>query len=302
MDIRALLQFLQIAKDGSFTRAAANLYLAQPTLSKTVHNLEEELGVPLFQKNRQQAELTDYGIKLVELATPIVNDFQSIPTWLHDVENNPSGDVHVGVTPMLAGLYLISQITPFCADYPNINLRFSERGSNDIRAMVEACQCDVGFCMEDDSICNSGLLDAYPLFSKEIVALIPYSNPLSQQERVKVSDLRNEKFNFYTEGHAIKHAVFRRCQEAGFTPKINFISGNSSILINLSEHGSGITILPKPFLSVHKCSNLAVVPFDPIFPWNCCMIVKRGRYQSVATQRFITYMLDYFHMNAEDEA
>ena len=190
---------------------------------------------------------------------------------------------------MLAGLYLISQITPFCADYPNINLRFSERGSNDIGAMVEACQCDVGFCMENDSICNSGLLDAYPLFSKEIVAIIPYSNPLSQQERVKVSDLRNEKFNFYTEGHAIKHAVFRRCQEAGFTPKINFISGNSSILINLSEHGSGITILPKPFLSVHKCSNLAVVPFDPIFPWNCCMIVKKGRYQSVAAQRFITY-------------
>lgn len=74
--------------------------------------------------------------------------------------------------------------------------------------------------MENDSICNSGLLDAYPLFSKEIVALIPYSNPLSQQERVKVSDLRNEKFNFYTEGHAIKHAVFRRCQEARFTPEL----------------------------------------------------------------------------------
>ena len=250
MDIRALLQFLQIAKDGSFTRAAANLYLAQPTLSKTVHNLEEELGVPLFQKNRQQAELTDYGIKLVELATPIVNDFQSIPTWLHDVEDHPKGDVHVGVTPMVAGLYLISQINPFCTAHPNINLRFSERGSNDIRAMVEASQCDVGFCMESDAVYASGLLDVYSLFSKEIVALIPYSDPLSQQKQVRIADLRQEKFNFYTEGHAIKHAIFRRCQEAGFTPQINFVSGNSSILINLSEHGSGITILPKPFLSV----------------------------------------------------
>ena len=301
MDIRALLQFLQIAKDGSFTRAAANLYLAQPTLSKTVPTLDEEWGVPLFQKNRQQAELTDYGIKLVELATPIVNDFQSIPTWLHDVEDHPKGDVHVGVTPMVAGLYLISQINPFCTAHPNINLRFSERGSNDIRAMVEASQCDVGFCMESDAVYASGLLDVYSLCRKEIVALIPYSDPLSQQKQVRIADLRQEKFNFYTEGHAIKHAIFRRCQEAGFTPQINFVSGNSSILINLSEHGSGITILPKPFLSVHKCSNLAVVPFDPIFPWKCCMITKKGRYQSAAVQQFTSYMIDYFRTDVDND-
>ena len=80
---------------------------------KSAHPIEmwrsNKLGIK-EKISRGNFELTDYGIKLVELVTPIVNDFQSIPTWLHDVENNPSGDVHVGVTPMLAGLYLISQI------------------------------------------------------------------------------------------------------------------------------------------------------------------------------------------------
>ena len=69
---------------------------------KSAHPIEmwrsNKLGIK-EKISRGNFELTDYGIKLVELVTPIVNDFQSIPTWLHDVENNPSGDVHVGAPP-----------------------------------------------------------------------------------------------------------------------------------------------------------------------------------------------------------
>ena len=102
MDVRSLLQFLQIAKDGSYTKAAANLYLAQPTLSKTIHNLEDELGVPLFQKDKQRIELTEHGRRLVEIATPIVNDFQQIPQWLHDRDGMCIGSASIGVTPSFA--------------------------------------------------------------------------------------------------------------------------------------------------------------------------------------------------------
>ena len=73
-------RFLQIAKDGSYTKAAASLYLVQPTLSKTIQNMEQELGVRLFQKDGQKLELTESGKRLVEIATPIINQFQQIPT------------------------------------------------------------------------------------------------------------------------------------------------------------------------------------------------------------------------------
>lgn len=288
MDIRSLLQFLQISKDGSYTRAAANLYLAQPTLSKTIHNLEEELGVPLFQKSKQQIELTDYGRKLVELATPIVNDFRSIPLWLHDIEDHPRGDVRVGTTPMIASLYLISQITPFCTLYPDINLIISEHGTNDILSMIQANECDIGLCMDGPAVQSLSNLSVYPLFSKEIVALIPNDDPLSTRASIRMSELRDRKFNIYTEGHAIKGAIFDRCKECGFVPQINFSSGNSSILIKLTESRSGITILPKPFLSVHTCDNLSIVSFEPVFPWNCCMVMKNhdtkaSRFNSLST-------------------
>ena len=238
MDIRSLLQFLQVAKDGSYTKAAAALYLVQPTLSKTIHNLEYELGVPLFQKGRQHIELTDYGRKLVEIATPIVNDFQNIPQWLHAEDDLCSGSISIGATPMLASLYLASIISRFCGDYPLAELKLHERST----------------------------LDIYPIFTKEIVALIPKSSPLSARDSIKMADLREEKLNIYTHGHAIKDAIYSRCKDAGFLPTVNFTSNTTQLLIRLSDLGSGITILPKPFLFPAEYPNLATVPFDPVFP------------------------------------
>lgn len=293
MDIRSLVQFLQIAKDGSYTKAAATLYLAQPTLSKTIHNLEDELGVPLFQKDKQRTELTDYGRRLVKIATPIVNDFQHIPEWLHSQDHLCTGSINIGATPMLASLYLISSISHFCKQYPQVELKLYERNTLEVQHMVEEGACDVGMCMQHPALLKAPL-DTYPLFSKEIVALIPRENPLSERKTVRMADLRNEKFNIYTSGHAIKDAIYSRCREAGFLPNSNFTSNTTQLLIRLSETGNGITILPKPFLSRTEYPNLVPIPFDPIFPWNCCLITKKGRYQTYTTRMLIEFILSSF--------
>lgn len=293
MDVRSLLQFLQIAKDGSYTKAAANLYLAQPTLSKTIHNLEDELGVPLFQKDKQRIELTEHGRRLVEIATPIVNDFQQIPQWLHDRDGMCIGSASIGVTPMLASLYLISSIAQFCKQYPQMELNLYERSTLDVQQMVEDGLCDIGMCMRHPALLKAPL-DIYPLFTKEIVALIPRDNPLSRNEAIHMSALRDEKFNIYTSGHAIKDAIYSRCREAGFTPQVNFTSNTTQLLIRLSETGNGITILPKPFLSQAEYPNLIPVPFDPVFPWQCCLIAKKGRYQTYAIRTLIDFILASF--------
>lgn len=293
MDIRSLLQFLQIAKDGSYTKAASKLYLAQPTLSKTIRNLEDELGVPLFQKDKQRTELTDYGRRLVEIATPIVNDFQHIGEWLHSQDNLCVGAVNIGVTPMLASLYLVSSISYFCKQYPQVELKLYERNTLEVQRMVEDGACDIGVCMQHPALLNAPL-DIYPLFTKEIVALIPKENPLSEKESIQMGDLRNEKFNIYTSGHAIKDAIYSRCRDAGFLPIVNFTSNTTPLLIRLSETGNGITILPKPFLSQAEYPSLVPVPFDPIFPWQCCLIAKRNRYQTFATRTLIDSILHSF--------
>ena len=294
MDIRSLIQFLQIAKDGSYTKAAASLYLVQPTLSKTIQNMEQELGVRLFQKDGQKIELTEYGKRLVEIATPIINQFQQIPTWLHDIEDLASGSLSIGSTPILAGLYLVTYITEFCRLYPRIELKLVERGTYESKDAVLRSECDIGFCMLCPEVRNCSMLDVIPLFRKEVVVMIHKDNPLGEMKSISMRDLRHEKFNFYASGHAIKDEIYLRCTEAGFSPNINFVSGNAAFLIRLSEMGNGITILPKPFLTQYDYQNLSAIPFEPTFPWECCLITKKGRYQPFAIRQFIDHIVKGF--------
>ena len=294
MDIRSLTQFLQIAKDGSYTQAAATLYLAQPTLSKTVQNLEQELGVALFHKDGQRVILTEHGEKLVEVATPIVNDFHQIPGWVCRDKDDLHGCVNLAVTPILASVYLVEGISLFSREYPEIELKMYEHGTYDVRNMVLRGECDVGLCMSCEKIDSAHTLDVYPILHEEIVVLIHQDDPLSQQESITMEQLQSRKFNLYTAGHALLNEIYRRCRRAGFSPDVNFYSGNATFLSRLSEMGNGITILPRPFVGTIPLNGLKAIPFSPSFPWECCMITKHGRYRSGTVKRFMSVITAFF--------
>lgn len=294
MDIRSLIQFLQIAKEGSYTKAAASLYLAQPTLTKTVQKMEQELGVPLFCKVGQRIQLTDYGCRLEKIATPLVNEFLQIPEWVKDTESISRGTVSISVTPMISSLYLVYDITDFCKLHQSIELKLHECSSDEVIKTVYDGLCDFGLCMDCESIYTSQSFEVLPLFTKEIVALVPNENPLSQRAGLSMEDLRNEKINFFANGHAITHAIYKRCKDAGFSPNVNLSSSNSIFLIKLSESGNGITILPKPYLNAHEYQNVTPLSFIPAFPWKCVLISRKDRYQSYAVRRFQDYVLNSF--------
>lgn len=289
MDIRSLVQFLQVAKDGSYTKAAANLYLVQPTLSKTIQNLEGELGVKLFQKIGQQIELTDYGERLVEIATPIVNQFRQIPTLIMEDESKNEGEIRIATTPLLGGLYLATIVTRFCARYPNIRLRITEGSTFSVRDDVLHSNCDVGFCILDREVVGHENINSLPLFRKEIIVALPKNNPIVERPSLSMRDLQSEKFNFYASGHAINTQILNRCREEGFQPELNISSSNIVFLLQLSSAGNGITILPGPCAKEEEWPDLCFRPFDPPLPWECGMITKRGSYQPHVVNLFTRF-------------
>ncbi|MBQ4425924.1 MAG: LysR family transcriptional regulator [Lachnospiraceae bacterium] len=294
MDIRSLTQFLEVAKNKSYTKAAKKLFLAQPTLTKTVKGLENELGVKLFDHIGQTIILTDYGRQLMMLSEPLVNEFNQIPRLVKDIGENVSGTVSVGTTPMLGGLYLVNYIPAFNSAFPRIELQLRESNSFSIMHDVYQNTIELGLCMNSEKLQNSTDFDVHLLFSKQVIALIHESNPLSKKEKLSISDLQHEKINSYALGHAINHEINRRCQNAGFLPQINFSSNVTLFLVRLTESGDGITIMPKAFLSVNPSRNTVAVPFDPVFPWECCLITRKGRYLSEAARTFISFILEKF--------
>ena len=288
MDIRSLIQFLQIAKDGSYTKAAENLFLVQSTLSKTVQSLEAELGVKLLQKNGKQVSLTDFGERLVELATPIVNQFSQIPKLILEDGSKDVGIVNIATTPLLGGLYLAKIIARFGAAYPNIQLHITEGSTFSVRDSVLGSSCDVGFCILNASTADDNL-DRLPLFRKEISVALNRENPLAEKEKVRMHDLMDEKFNLYASGHAINTEILNRCREEGFQPVVNYSSSNIVFLLQLTASGNGITLIPGPCATEEEWPELCIRSLDPPLPWECGMIMRRGAYHSHAVNLFTRF-------------
>ena len=113
VDIRVLKYFVQVAKDKNFTRASEHLYISQPALSKMIKKLEHELSIDLFDVRPTGVQLTDYGQMLYQRAVPLIAEFDSLANFVADIQAKPVGRLRVGVTPMIATLYMVNIVTEF---------------------------------------------------------------------------------------------------------------------------------------------------------------------------------------------
>ena len=105
MDIRHLEYFLEVARNQSFTKAAEKLYITQPTISKTIRNMEDEWGVTLFYRQGKRIELTDAGQIMYQQAQQMVESFQRVSAELEDLMNLKRGHLRIGLPPMVGSSF-----------------------------------------------------------------------------------------------------------------------------------------------------------------------------------------------------
>src|SRR5699024_4951755 len=162
MDIRHLEYFTEVAKQLNFTKAASVLHISQPSLSKTIKSIEDELGVPLFNRSFRNLELTDAGRALLHNAKHVLQAYQNLTNELNDVMNLKKGEIHIGIPPIIGAAFCSSLITQYKELYPSIDVILSEVGTNTIKEGIYDGSLDVGF------LCNNvGNISKYKRLTNE---------------------------------------------------------------------------------------------------------------------------------------
>lgn len=286
MDIRQIEYFAEVAKHLNFTKAAATLHISQPSLSKTIKNLEAEVGASLLYRGAKQLELTDGGKAFLTNAKQVLEAFENLTSELNDVMDLKKGEITIGIPPIIGAVFFSKLISSYKEAYPSIHLHLTEVGTNKIKQGVEEGSLDIGL------VCNlpikKGNLETIKLVKDPLMLIVHHGHSLAKRETVDFPDIENESFILYHQDFSLHDSIMDACSQHGFYPDIVCESSQKDFMIEMVEAKLGVALLPSRICNQITNPNIRSVPFQkPIVNLELGMIWKKNKYQSHAVREFI---------------
>lgn len=292
MELTELRHFIAVVNYGSFTKAATNIYVSQPTLSRSIKKLEQKLKVELFERSTRKLILTDAGLLVYEQANKILTATSELYTLIDDLMNIPSGEIKIGVPPLIGTLFFPRIAVNFDRVNPNISLKLIEHGAKKIEYLVEDGQVDVGIVVLP---VNNSKFNILPFIQDEFMLITSKNHSLANKKIVKLQDLENENFILFTREFSLHWLVINQCEKvAGFNPTISYQSSQWDLITELVGAQLGITLLPKSIYSKMDKKEISMIPIESPPLWELGVITKKDSYLSFAVRSLIRYLSEEF--------
>ena len=241
MELSQLIYFRTTARTEHFTRAAEDLHITQPSLSKSIANLEAELGVSLFDREGKRVRLNPYGQVFLEKAEQIIALTEEAAFLVQDMKQGERGWVRVGasfpITPPSPVYYYQYH---FFQQHPNVSLSLQVRAGEQIESLLAERDLDFGISLSPASVPG---ISSRPLYTDKLGIIVGSGHPLAGTDRVRLEQLAGERFLCNASGPDPNDSAFHLCALAGFVPHILY-EGESAELIGESvSMGRGISFV-----------------------------------------------------------
>lgn len=296
MEIRHLIYFTEVARFHNFSAAAEALYITQPTISKMVRNLEEELGVALFNRVAKKVELTDSGRAILKPAQDIVRAFQNLSMELDEVAHLRTGKIRIGMPPMAGVSYFPKIIGEFGKHYPQISIQWIEVGSKRVERGLLDGDIDLGIILLP---LNDPRFQTIEFVCEPIVAIVGPNHRLCECQTVRLQELSEDKFIMFREDFALHDQIIEHCQQLGFSPQIVCQTSQWDFIVGMVAENLGIGFLPKKVweMSENKQVHMLMLEDDPLV-WNLALIWEKNRHLSFAARQWLNFAQNELKENA----
>jgi LysR family hydrogen peroxide-inducible transcriptional activator len=243
VELHQLRYVIAVAREGSFTRAADSLFLAQPSLSVQVRKLEQELGANLFQRNGRGLVLTTAGEAFLEHAERALFEIDKAREQIEEVKGLRRGRVSLGVLPSIGARLLPDILASFHRRYPDIEVTLLEQDvSGEFEQMVHAGQLDMAMIRMPQT--RSDLCGRL-LVREPMVVLVPPGHRLEGRSRASLEELADERFVGMKAGTGLRDLMDQVCLRVGFTPCVSVETGQLTIVWGMVRAGIGVSVLPR---------------------------------------------------------
>lgn len=243
MDLTQLYYFQTAARLGNFTRAAAELHITQPALSKMISNLESDLGVRLFDREGKRIRLNAHGEVVLRHANELFNRLDTMRSELADLDGSISGPVHIGLSiPLREPDPFLAVLRGFMEENPDVQVIYRQTNTQNLVQALREKTIDVAIT---SSGVEAGDVVWKQLFQERLGVILSRTHPLAQKSELSISDLRNEFFFVNNATNDIQDLTYSFCAQAGFKPKVRF-EGHFPLYIGEAiSRGEGVSFIPE---------------------------------------------------------
>jgi len=297
LSFKSLQCFITLVKTKSFTRTAEQLYLTQPTISKILQQLEEQLQVQLLVKpehgRKRQVELTEIGQRIYQHALELLQAEQNIFLEIENYQQLKTGTLKLGVPPLGSQL-LTTALFDYHQQWPEIELAFLEVGSKGIEQALMNNELDVGVLLHpfEQQIFNSIELCNYPL-----MVLLRRDAIWATRKKIHLEELQHQSFLMFPENFSLNRIILDACEQHGFYPSIACRTSQWNLLADMVLQRMGIALLPQYYTDMLDPDLFAAIPLEkPNIQWHLAMAWKKNLSVSPAVQAWLHVIDQHFQI------
>jgi DNA-binding transcriptional LysR family regulator len=285
MELRQLEYFLAVVEEGSFTSAAARLYMGQSSLSASLLGLERELGTELFTRGRRGAELTDAGRALLEPARAAIADAGRARDAVAEVKGLLRGTVRVATVAVPRRVDVVETIRQFQERHPGVQVYVLHDGAKDLVRLVAEGQVDLAVTPLTHHV--SPALRFEPMLSTPLVVACPAGHRLSGAHDVDVRDVLDEPIIDLPPGWWVRDLFDHMLEERDLRRQVRLEVNEWFGVLTMVQRGLGISYGPRACLDDAVISDVAVATLADAPPWELGIATKDETLRGAAGRAFL---------------
>lgn len=295
MELRVLRYFLTIAREGSITNVANVLHVTQPTLSRQIHDLEEELGQRLFVRGSRNMSLTAEGMILRKRAEEIISMVDKTEAEFHSMSNVVSGDIYIGGGETEAVKLIAQIVCELRTAYPEIHYHLYSGNAEDVTERLDKGLLDFGLLIQPADISK---YDYFNIPARDTWGVIMRKDiPLAKKETIRKEDLLNvplicSRQVISEERHRNEFAEWfgEDFDKLDIVTTFNLVY-NAAIMV---EAGVGYAITIDKIANTTESSSLCFRPLEPQLDSGLNIIWKKDQVFSAAAALFFKKLREHF--------
>ncbi|WP_063860182.1 LysR family transcriptional regulator [Paenibacillus sp. Soil724D2] len=288
MEFRQLEYFIQICKEGSFTKAAEVLMVSQPTLSQQIRVLEKEFGTPLFDRVGRGIEINEAGKILLEKGIEVMMLIEDSRKETSELINIQKNEMIIGILPSDL-TYLKPRFDHFHEQYPNISIKFVDLEDNPGQLLENKINIGMSTDLEPNKH-----IDSIHLFNEELALVVSKEHPWAEKLEIPFRELEKLETILFVKDTKLRKQLDAYTNKTGISLHLNVEATSPSTLLNMVHLRVGEAILSHRLVKSYNCPNIKIIRLiDPKPTREIKLFIRKDKLMPHTVRTFINHIPEF---------